>query len=147
MLNSHCTLRTDSASAQRRPPISVASFLTRMQLLWLHDEKWWSDHARSNCASERHEGRKIAARRTRNGNDRAWTAVERHKLRGLADRGLPASTIARSLRRPLGFDKGDGRQPWLALGLRMSSWTLTSRLRQRRRHHLRLSELTTHLSH
>lgn len=45
--------------------------------------------------------KKIAARRARKGNDRPWTAVERHKLRGLIDRGLPASTIARTLRRPL----------------------------------------------
>lgn len=42
-----------------------------------------------------------AEQRVRNSNGRPWTAVERHKLRGLIERGLPASTIARTLRRPL----------------------------------------------
>ncbi|WIW50226.1 hypothetical protein ML401_37920 (plasmid) [Bradyrhizobium sp. 62B] len=43
----------------------------------------------------------VAERRAGNRNGRPWTAVERHKLRGLIERGLPASTIARTLRRPL----------------------------------------------
>lgn len=33
-------------------------------------------------------------------NERPWTAVEKHKLRGMVDRGLPTSKIARNLRRP-----------------------------------------------
>lgn len=30
---------------------------------------------------------------------REWTAVEKHKLKGLAERGLPVQKIARSLKR------------------------------------------------
>ncbi|MBR1223004.1 hypothetical protein JQ557_33745 [Bradyrhizobium sp. U87765 SZCCT0131] len=33
--------------------------------------------------------------------ERAWTAVEKHKLRGLARSGMPAERIARILRRPV----------------------------------------------
>lgn len=32
---------------------------------------------------------------------RPWTAVEKHKLKGLIEQGLSASKIARTLRRPL----------------------------------------------
>lgn len=46
-------------------------------------------------------GAKIAARRASKKNDRRWTAVERYKLRGLIEREMPASAIARSLKRPL----------------------------------------------
>lgn len=46
-------------------------------------------------------GAKIAARGASKTNDRRWTAVERHKLRGLIQREMPASAIARSLKRPL----------------------------------------------
>ncbi|MFK4719144.1 hypothetical protein ABIE89_000244 [Bradyrhizobium niftali] len=44
---------------------------------------------------------KIAAGRASKKNDRPWTAVERHKLRGLVEREMRASTIARSLKRSL----------------------------------------------
>lgn len=44
---------------------------------------------------------KVAAGHIRDRNDRRWTAVERHKLRGLIGRGLPVDKIARTLRRPL----------------------------------------------
>jgi hypothetical protein len=40
-------------------------------------------------------------RRASDPNDRAWTAVEKYKLRGLVDRRLPAGKIARTLRRPV----------------------------------------------
>lgn len=60
--------------------------------------------------SPQNNSKKIAGRRAGIQDDRPWTAVERHKLQGLIDRGLSTSTIARTLRRPLarfGDENGD----------------------------------------
>lgn len=44
---------------------------------------------------------KTPRQRVQASNDRPWTAVEKHKLRGLVDRQQPILKIARTLRRPL----------------------------------------------
>lgn len=45
----------------------------------------------SQIAPQKDAKERNTARRARNSSNRPWTAVERYKLRGLIDRGLPGS--------------------------------------------------------